>query len=1318
MSPSTQLDDSVMGDAELIAAARTGDAAAVGALYERHAGAAWVVARQYTNSPADADDVVSDSFAAVFGALQRGKGPESAFRAYLFTVVRRSAGVRREKDRRVEPTDDIAVLERGTAMAPTAEDPALAGFERGVVARAFHSLPERWQAVLWHTEVEGLSPAEIAPILGLTSNGVAALSYRAREGLRQAYLQEHLQDPLDEGCRSISGKLGSYVRGGLGSRETAQVESHLEDCGTCRGLVLELGDVNHGMRAVIAPLVLGIAGLGALGVLLPVGGGLAAGAAASGAASSAAGGSGAGAATAGGTAAAGGAGAAAAGSGGAAAAGTGAAAAGTGAAAAGAGAVATVGAATGAAAAGGVAAFIAAIPLGAAAAIVGGVALAAVATVGLVTLLSGPDDGAVVAGPTSSASSSPSSSSDPEPSADAVAPSPLPTDLPTDFPADDQADPVVDDSVAPPNAADEPVDQPAAEESPAPAPPEAAPAAVQIDLPDGGLSLEAGLGGQELAVGVRNTGGTAATNLVAQVTLPDGVTIDGISGQAFAGVTGRFAAVDVGAGWICTDDPLGAQCTLAALPPMTTSTLTLRVAVDDSYDGSDGQIGLVVNGAGITYKAPPIRVTIAASPARLALRTPAPALQLVSGRTRTLALDVANVGGSPMAAGTGSVTVVLPAGVTGALADGASPWACMAEAAGTSQIARDAALQGATLTCRVGALGARAAAPLTLALTAGSSDEVRSHVLSVLLAPGGRHAPDQAIAAFSLVRPAALGVVGDSAATVALGQDALAKLAVTNSGDLPSSAVSVTLTAPNGVDVDVSDGAWACSGDGTWTCTTGSIAPGGSASLPVSLAPQPGFIGPLGSLTVGASAADADAGPALAVAITSTAPVLSLAAGDPTVLLSKGAGTVSFTASVAPGASADSLVATLSLPPNLHYAATGGGVQTSACVPYSARRIICDFGTVPAGTAVQGLVNVTGAGSAQGAVLVEANATGAVGVRSSSTVSTSSGGLSPRVRLDGGWSVAEVGAPLLSCDVKLAACANALNNGSADNNSLDMVPLDDAAPPAGTKRASVPVSSSSLLTVPPGRQIAFAGLYWSGDAASYDTWSGPLDTAKLRGPKGEYVAVTGTTLSQPTDNSARRYYQSFADVTKQVAAGGPGAWSVADVAVSSTRKDGDKTYYAGWSLVVVYAEPGSDASVTVYDGGSWIGSSVAPTPFEFAAEAGTTARIGVVAWEGDRTGTGDRLVLGDTCTKPAAEHALTPQRWGGTTFVGGGVSTNAFDSTATGWRANNSLGTDAKGFAPQMLACDVSRLTASTSGDQYLIGAITVRTTPPAATDR
>ncbi|WP_019135343.1 sigma-70 family RNA polymerase sigma factor, partial [Cellulomonas massiliensis] len=285
-TPPDQLDEASVSDAELIAAARSGDAGALGVLYERHAEAARAVAARYTNSAADADDVVSESFAAVMGALQRGNGPTEAFRAYLFTVVRRVAGTRRDAGRREQPTDDLAALESGTAWAGSAEDPALAGFERGVVARAFHSLPERWQAVLWHTEVDGLNPAQIAPILGISANSVAALAYRAREGLRQAYLQQHLGDPLEPGCRAFAGKLGSYVRGGLGTRETAAVERHLDECGECRGLVLELGDVNHGMRAVVAPLVLGVAGLGAIAGLAPVAAGLGAGAvAASGAGS-------------------------------------------------------------------------------------------------------------------------------------------------------------------------------------------------------------------------------------------------------------------------------------------------------------------------------------------------------------------------------------------------------------------------------------------------------------------------------------------------------------------------------------------------------------------------------------------------------------------------------------------------------------------------------------------------------------------------------------------------------------------------------------------------------------------------------------------------------------------------------------------------------------------------------------------------------------------------------------------------------------------------------------------------------------------------
>lgn len=273
-------------DAELITAVRSGEPAAFGALYERHLGAARAVARQYSNSLHDADDAVADAFSRVFATVQRGGGPDVAFRAYLFTVVRRVALERIENGRRVETTDDMTAFESAFGAGQSTEEPTFEGFERGVVSRAYKSLPERWQAVLWYTEIEQLNPAQIAPVLGLTANGVAALAYRAREGLRQAYLQQHLATPASEACTIVNAKLGGYVRGGLAKRETALVESHLEECGNCRTLVLELGDVNHGLRAVVAPLVLGAV---AIGVLHGVGFGGAAGSAAAGAAAGASG---------------------------------------------------------------------------------------------------------------------------------------------------------------------------------------------------------------------------------------------------------------------------------------------------------------------------------------------------------------------------------------------------------------------------------------------------------------------------------------------------------------------------------------------------------------------------------------------------------------------------------------------------------------------------------------------------------------------------------------------------------------------------------------------------------------------------------------------------------------------------------------------------------------------------------------------------------------------------------------------------------------------------------------------------------------------
>jgi RNA polymerase sigma factor (sigma-70 family) len=252
-------------DAELIESVRGGQLDAYGSLYERHVSAAYNLARQLTRSSAEADDLVSEAFARVLDTLRAGRGPDSAFRAYLLTSLRHVAYDKTRKDRKVELTDDVTTVS-GISTEKISEpfrDTAMAGLERSLAAKAFARLPERWQAVLWHTEIEGQSPAEVAPLLGLTANGVSALAYRAREGLRQAYLQVHLAETTAGRCRATADKLGAWTRGGLSKRETVQVESHLDECERCRALAAELADVNGGLR-VVATLVLGIGAAGYL----------------------------------------------------------------------------------------------------------------------------------------------------------------------------------------------------------------------------------------------------------------------------------------------------------------------------------------------------------------------------------------------------------------------------------------------------------------------------------------------------------------------------------------------------------------------------------------------------------------------------------------------------------------------------------------------------------------------------------------------------------------------------------------------------------------------------------------------------------------------------------------------------------------------------------------------------------------------------------------------------------------------------------------------------------------------------------------------
>ncbi len=196
-------------DTELIESARSGDTSAFAELWRRHYRSAARVARQFTSS-IDADDLVSEAYARIFQRVLAGGGPTGAFRPYLYTTIRNLASSWGAASRDVQ-VDVIEEFE--DERIP--DDPAAWALDRTLTAKAFRSLPDRWQTVLWYTEVEGMDPHEVAPLMGLTANGVAALSYRAREGLRTAWLQAHISNAgTSTDCQWTMARLGDRARNG------------------------------------------------------------------------------------------------------------------------------------------------------------------------------------------------------------------------------------------------------------------------------------------------------------------------------------------------------------------------------------------------------------------------------------------------------------------------------------------------------------------------------------------------------------------------------------------------------------------------------------------------------------------------------------------------------------------------------------------------------------------------------------------------------------------------------------------------------------------------------------------------------------------------------------------------------------------------------------------------------------------------------------------------------------------------------------------------------------------------------------------------
>ncbi|WP_050514672.1 RNA polymerase sigma factor [Streptomyces rimosus] len=241
--------DETCSDADLSARIRSGSRSAADAvlveLYRRHHASVLAYARSCTQDSHTAEDLASEAFTRALHAVRHGAGPQNAWRPYLLTAGRRTAAAWAATARRTELSADFETWLSKASAAESGEEWALRRQDADLALRAFQSLPDHWQTALWHSAVEGESPARIAPLLGLSSNGAASLTSRAREGLREAYLAQYASDSAaSEECRYFTGLLAASIRSsGRRHRTHRGLKRHLANFPRCHRARSELRDL-------------------------------------------------------------------------------------------------------------------------------------------------------------------------------------------------------------------------------------------------------------------------------------------------------------------------------------------------------------------------------------------------------------------------------------------------------------------------------------------------------------------------------------------------------------------------------------------------------------------------------------------------------------------------------------------------------------------------------------------------------------------------------------------------------------------------------------------------------------------------------------------------------------------------------------------------------------------------------------------------------------------------------------------------------------------------------------------------------------------
>lgn len=173
-------------DEALTRAAQSGDVGAASALIERYYPRVYWFVYSITHGKTNVEDLTQEVFTRALGALPRFNG-SYRLEAWLLRIARNLViDDVRKRVRLPEPTDPTELM--GLGATPSQNDDVWEvvchHVDASVVNLALSRLPARQRTVLVLRELEGMSYAHIAKVVGINARGVESALRRARARFR------------------------------------------------------------------------------------------------------------------------------------------------------------------------------------------------------------------------------------------------------------------------------------------------------------------------------------------------------------------------------------------------------------------------------------------------------------------------------------------------------------------------------------------------------------------------------------------------------------------------------------------------------------------------------------------------------------------------------------------------------------------------------------------------------------------------------------------------------------------------------------------------------------------------------------------------------------------------------------------------------------------------------------------------------------------------------------------------------------------------------------------------------------------------------